>query len=448
VSKEKESVTLGSGAEFVGFSGIQQSEVRVSDAEIVFVGYGIVAPEQGWDDYKGADVSGKVLLMLNNDPSPEDAGVFGGKARTYYGRWSYKYEIAAAKGAVGAIIIHTTESAGYGWNVVESSWSGGRAELRLVSGMRPLPFKAWMTFESTQRVLELAGTTFESLNRAAQSRSFTPRPLGVTASISLHNMIRPIESANVIGILHGRDSLLSKEAVFMSAHHDHLGIGKPVDGDSIYNGAVDNATGVSALLNIARTFSEMKQRPRRSIVFAALAAEESGLIGSRYYTENPTFPPGKIAANINIDGTNVFGRTHDLTLIGFGKSSIDQLAQSVAAWQGRIVKPDQFPEQGSFYRSDQFNFARIGVPCMYLKPGLAFVGKSPGFGKERHDEYIQLNYHQPSDTIRSDWDLRGAVQDIQIMFLVGLTIANSDSMPVWIKGDEFEAARSKALHVR
>jgi len=445
VSGTKGVLDLKYASEFVAFTGNQQTEVSVSDAEIVFVGYGIVAPEQGWDDYKDVDVAGKVLMMMNNDPSPDDPRIFGGKARTYYGRWTYKYEIAAKKGAAGAIIIHTTESAGYGWNVVESSWSGGRAELGLKPGTPRTKVNGWTTLDATNKILSLAGKSLDKLQSSAQKKSFKPVPLGIKASITVRTKIGQLETANVLGALQGSDPQLKDEVVVFGAHHDHLGIGKPVKGDSIYNGAVDNASGSSALLNIGRMFTALKEQPHRSILFAALAAEESGLIGSQYYAENPTYPPGKIAAYINIDGINVLGKTNDMGVIGFGKSSIDKIAEAVAAWQGRVLKPDQFPEQGSFYRSDQFNFAKIGVPCMYLKVGTDYVGKPPGFGHEKHDEYIKNDYHQPSDETKPEWDLSGAVVDAQLMFLVGLKIAGDDAMPVWNKGDEFEAARLKAL---
>lgn len=445
ISAKGQTVSLQFGSEFVGFPGIQQPRVEIKDAEIVFVGYGIVAPEQGWDDYKGVDVKGKILLMLNNDPAPDDPNVFGGKARTYYGRWTYKYEIAAQKGAAGAIVIHTTESAGYGWNVVESSWSRERFELAQRPGAPTTQLNAWTTFDATQKILRLVGRNFANLEASAQKKSFKPVPLGVRLSTIINSTMKTVETTNVIGALVGIDPDLQGEAVIFTAHYDHLGIGKVVNGDSIYNGALDNATGVSALLNLARAFAGLKEQPRRTVVFAAVGAEESGLIGSQYYAENPTFPPGKIAANINMDGLNIFGRTRDVIMIGLGRSSIDHVLRGIATWQGRVVKPDQFPEQGSFYRSDQFNFAKIGVPCMYLRSGIDYIDKPEGFGKQMVEEYIKNHYHQPSDEIRPDWDLSGGVEDVQLMFLVGLTIANDDAMPTWNRGDEFEGARLKSL---
>lgn len=445
VAGRKKSVELKFGSEFVGFPGIQQEHVSLADAGIVFVGYGIVAPEQEWDDYKDVDVKGKILLMLNNDPSPDDPGMFGGKARTYYGRWTYKYEIAGRKGAAGAIIVHTTESAGYGWNVVESSWSRERFELEGQPGAARTVLNAWTTSAATDKILELAGQNFNDLEQLAQSKDFRPVPLGITLSTSLHTDIRRVETSNAIGLLRGSDPELRHEAVVLTAHYDHLGIGKPVNGDSICNGALDNASGLSAMLNVAHMYASMVPTPRRTLVFAAVGAEESGLLGSQYYAENPTFPPAKIAANINIDGINIFGKTKDIVLIGMGKTSMDDIVKSVATWQGRAVKPDQFPEQGTFYRSDQFNFAKIGVPCLYPRSGLEYVGKPVDFGKQMVEEYIRKHYHQPSDEIRPDWDLSGAVEDLQLLYLVGLTIASADEMPTWTAGDEFEGIRLKSL---
>jgi len=444
ISGKGKDLSFAYRTDFVAVAGSQKENVELSNAELVFVGYGIDAPEQKWDDYKGVDLRGKVLLMMNNDPSPDDPKEFAGKARLYYGRWTYKFEIAGKKGAAGALIIHTRESAGYGWNVVESSWSAEQFELEQQPGSTSAMMNGWATFEMTKKILELAGKNYDELVASAQDRSFKPVPLGVSLSTLITTNIRKVMTTNVIGLLPGGDPELKDEAVVYTAHYDHLGVGNPVEGDSIYNGALDNASGVSAMLNIAASFTYQGQLPRRSILFVAVAAEESGLIGSKYYSERPTFHPGKIAANINIDGINIFGKTKDIIMVGLGKSSIDGVLKDVAGWQGRIVKPDQFPEQGFFYRSDQFNFAKIGVPCMYVDPGVEYIGKPPDFGKQMVEEYIQKNYHQPSDEV-GDWDLTGAVEDIQLLYLVGYVIAQDNAMPVWNKGDEFEGARMKAL---
>ncbi|MFQ5797487.1 MAG: M28 family peptidase [Bacteroidota bacterium] len=429
--------------EFVGYSGIQEPIVSL-DAEVVFVGYGIVAPEQKWNDYKDFDVRGKVLLMMNNDPAGDDPNFFGGKARLYYGRWTYKYEIAAAKGAAGAIIIHTPESAGYGWNVVQSSWSRERFSLA-DSPEAGLPIKAWLTEQSTKRLLQLSGHDLAALQQMAQRRDFTPVPLGVRISTTIQSEIRHLETANVLGLLRGSDSTLREEAVIFTAHHDHLGIGKTVNGDSVYNGALDNASGVGALLAVAEAFAALPERPKRTLLFMTVGAEEQGLLGSQYYSEHPTIPPGRIAANVNIDVLNVFGLTKDIIMIGKGRSTIDQIVEKAAKLLNLVVKPDQFPEQGFFYRSDQLNFARIGVPTAYFDQGLDFVGKPVGYGRQLVETYIEKNYHQPSDEVQPDWDYRGAEQQTDFNFLIGYFTANQQEMPRWNPGDEFEAARNKAL---
>lgn len=436
-----DSLTLAYGTEFVGTAGKQQQQVEVRDAEVVFVGYGIEAPEQKWNDYKDVDVRGKVLLFLNNDPPSDDPHFFGGKARTYYGRWTYKYEIAAQKGAAGALIIHTIESAGYGWNVVENSWTGEQFELARDPSAPATLLNGWMTREVAEKLLKLCGRSLDELMKSAGRRDFTPLPLGITLSARITTAIKASATANVVGVLPGSDPTLRQEAVVFTAHFDHLGITKPVNGDSINNGALDNATGVSAILTLARMFSSLKQKPKRTLIFAAVGAEESGTLGSQYFVEHPLVPLAKIAADVNIDGINIFGKTKDIVMVGYGKSTIDEIVRRVAAWQGRTVKPDQFPEQGGFYRSDQYNFARVGIPCLYLDSGVEFIGKPEDFARKKVLEYIEHHYHQPSDEIRNDWDLRGAVEDLQLTFLVAYEIANAKEMPVWRKGDEFEAAR-------
>jgi Zn-dependent M28 family amino/carboxypeptidase len=436
-----DTLTLAYGKEFVGTSGKQQQRVEVRDAEVVFVGYGIEAPEQKWNDYKDVDVRGKVLLFLNNDPPSDDPRFFGGKARTYYGRWTYKYEIAAQKGAAGAIIIHTTESAGYGWNVVENSWTGEQFELARDPSTPATLLNGWITQGVAERLLKLSGHTLDALMKSAERRDFKPVPLDMTLSAGVTTAIKASETANVIGVLPGNDPALQNEAIVFTAHFDHLGITKPVNGDSINNGALDNATGVSAILNLARMFSSLKQKPKRTLVFAAVGAEESGTLGSQYFVEHPIVPLAKIAADVNIDGINIFGKTKDIVMVGYGKSTIDEIVRRVAGWQHRTVKPDQFPEQGSFYRSDQYNFARVGIPCLYLDSGVEFIGKPADFALKKVNEYIEKHYHQPSDEMRDDWDLSGAVEDLQLTFLVAYEIANAKEMPAWTKGDEFEAAR-------
>ncbi|QRN94306.1 M20/M25/M40 family metallo-hydrolase [Archangium violaceum] len=432
--------------DFIATSGAQAAEAVLRESELVFVGYGIQAPEYEWDDFKGKDLRGKTLVILNNDPE-DDPTLFGGKARLRYGRWDYKYEQAAKTGAAGALIIHTTPSAGYSWQVVQTSWSGEQFELPALGEKPRLQVKGWMTDEATRRVLQLAGRDLDVLRAAAQKRDFQPVPLGVTVSTRFANQVRRRPTANVLGLLPGSDPKLSREVVLYSAHHDHLGLkedAKPGE-DAIYNGAVDNASGVAAMLEVARAFSRLPKAPPRSILFAAVAAEEQGLLGSQYLAEHLPVPPGRVAANINIDGLNIHGRTRDVTVIGLGKSSLDSVLVAMVRAQGRIVKADQLPDRGFFYRSDQFNFARLGVPAAYFSSGMDFIGRPPGWGKERREKWEAQHYHQPSDELTPDWDFSGAVEDVQLFFLLGANVARTRELPRWNKGDEFEAPRLQAL---
>jgi len=441
------SVALSFYDEFIAFAGSQDSLSRVENAEIVFVGYGIVAPEQKWDDYKNVDVRGKVLLMMNNDPSG-DPRLFEGNRRLYYGRWTYKYEIAAQKGAVGAIVIHTVPSAGYPFQVVQTSWTGEQYEVPVAGEWPSLQLKSWTTDEATRKITALAGKDLDALRAAAEKRDFRPVPLGVKLSLSFKNKIRRLQTANVLGLLPGSDPNLSKEVVVYSAHHDHLGIGTAVRGDSIYNGAVDNASGVAAMLSIAKAFTQLPEKPKRSILFAAVAAEESGLLGSQYFCQHSPIAPKYLAANVNIDGINIWGKTRDIGFIGLGKSSLDEIVIELAKSQNRVVKGDQLPDRGFFYRSDQFNFAKIGVPAVYFDAGTEFDGHPPGWGIEQIEGWEKTDYHQPSDEFSPAWDLSGAVLDVQLQFLVGVRVANAPAMPAWNPGDEFEAARKKALSAK
>jgi hypothetical protein len=431
--------------DYVAFSGTQKPQSSIPGAELVFVGYGIVAPEFQWDDYKDVDVKGKVLLMMNNDPE-DDPKLFAGKTRLWYGRWDYKYMLAAQKGAVGAFIIHTQPSAGYPWQVVTSSWSGEKFELPY-EGEPRVEIKGWFTEDASKKIAALGGQDLDRLRSAALKRDFRPVPLGVTFSMAIENTVQTKESANIIGRLPGSDARLAREAVVYTAHHDHLGVKtdpKPGE-DAIYNGALDNASGVSAMLAIAKAFSELPKPPRRTVYFASVTAEEQGLLGSEYLAKHPPIEPGRIAANINIDGVSIFGRTKDLTMVGLGKSSLDPIIVSLAKMEGRVVKPDQFPDRGFFYRSDQFNLAKVGVPAAYFDSGTEVIGKPEGWGKQRIEEWEAKDYHQPSDELRDDWDLAGAVEDARLDFWLGVRVANADRMPEWNRGDEFEAARKKAL---
>ena len=440
----EDSMTLKQWEQFIVGSGVQQEKVEFADAEIVFVGYGIQAPEYEWDDYKGVDLKGKVLLMMNNDPS-WDPELFAGETRLWYGRWDYKYLSAARQGAVGAIIIHTSPSAGYPFQVVQTSWTGEQFELP--AGDEPRSqIAAWVTEDSARDLVSMAGLDLDALREQADNRDFHPVPLGITTSISMDVEINRVKSANLLGLIPGSDPELKDEVVIYTSHHDHLGIGTPnEEGDAIYNGAFDNATGVAQVMAIAKAIKALPEAPRRSVLIALVGAEEQGLLGSEYYASNPTFAPGKIAANINYDGGNVWGHTHDVTYIGLGKSSIDQIAVMIAEEQGRIVKPDQFSDKGYFYRSDQFSFAKIGVPAMYLDTGTDFVDRPPEWGREQQNHYTEVNYHQPSDEYDPSWNLDGMVDDALLGYWTGLAIANADEMQRWNAGDEFEAARLEAL---
>jgi Zn-dependent M28 family amino/carboxypeptidase len=442
--KGNDNVTLKFWDQFIAASGVQNEKSVIDNAEIVFVGYGIQAPEYQWDDYKGMDLKGKVLLMMNNDPD-WDPKLFEGKRRLYYGRWDYKYEIAGRQGAAGAIIIHTTPSAGYGWQVVQNSWTGTQFELP-DEGRPRIQVAAWTTEDAARQLAKLGGFDLDALRKQAQSRDFKPVPLGVATSLTLTNKIEKTQTANVAGLLPGSDPKLKDEVVIYTAHHDHLGVGEPdKSGDKIYNGAVDNAAGVAQILAIARAYAALPQPPKRSILFLLVAGEEQGLLGSEYYAKHPTFPPGKIAANINYDGGNIFGRTTDLTYIGLGKSSLDKVVKDLAAKQGRTVVGDQFPDKGFFYRSDQFSFAKIGVPAIYLDSGTHFRGKPEAWGKKTLEAWEAAHYHQPSDEMTPDWNFDGMIEDARLGFEAGLAIADDPKLPAWTPGDEFEGARKAAL---
>jgi Zn-dependent M28 family amino/carboxypeptidase len=439
-----ETLTLDSWDQFIAASGAQRSTSTIENAEVVFVGFGIEAPEYAWNDFKDRDLSGKVLLILNNDPD-WDPDLFAGKTRLYYGRWDYKYAMAARQGAAGAIIIHTVPSAGYPWQVVQTSWGGEQFELPATGDAR-LEIAAWVTEGAASDLVRLAGKDLAELVESAKSPDFQPVSLGVTTSLRLENELTQARTANVIGRLPGSDPALSDEVVIYTAHHDHLGIGTPDDsGDTIYNGALDNAAGVAQVLAIADALRSLPVAPRRSILFLFVAGEEQGLLGSKYYAAHPTYAPGKIAANINCDSANIWGKTRDLTFIGFGKSSLDAVVEDIVARQGRIVKPDQFPDRGYYYRSDQFSFANIGVPATFFDTGTEFIGRPAGWGKEQIEEFEELRYHQPSDEIDDSWNYEGMIEDTSVAFWTGLNVANADEMPSWLPGDEFGAVRKAAL---
>ncbi|HEY4750868.1 MAG TPA: M28 family metallopeptidase [Steroidobacteraceae bacterium] len=430
--------------DYIAASGVQKPSVSIDNAELVFVGYGIQAPEFKWDDFKGMNLTGKILVMMNNDPD-WDPNLFAGKRRLYYGRWVYKYESAARQGAAGAIIIHTTASAGYPWQVVQSSWGGEQFDLPAGSEPR-VKLKAWATEDAMRRLLKAGGYDLDKLVESARSRDFKPVALGIHTSLAFTTTLSSVQTANVGGVLRGSDPKLAAQLVVLSAHHDHFGIGEPdASGDRIYHGAVDNASGCAQVLAIARTFAALPQRPRRSVLALFVAGEERGLLGSKYYAEHPSVPAGRIAADINIDGGNIFGRTRDATLISLGKSSLDAIAESVAHSQGRVLKGDQFPDRGYYYRSDQFSFAKVGVPALYFDNGTDVIGRPAGWGKQQIEEWELKKYHQPSDQLDGTWNFEGMIEDAQLDMMSAWLIAQAPSMPSWKPGDEFEAARKSAL---
>jgi Zn-dependent M28 family amino/carboxypeptidase len=444
-TKDGKTATLRWWDDYMGSSGVQSPTASVENAEVVFVGYGIDAPEFDWNDFKGTDLKGRVLLILNNDPD-WDPNLFQGKTRLYYGRWDYKYESAARQGAAAAIVIHTTPSAGYPWQVIQTSNSGEQFELPSRDAEPRLQLRTWVTEDAARQLVALGGQDLDTLVEAAKRRDFKPVALGVTTSLTSRNELHRTKSANVLGLLRGSDPALADEVVVITAHHDHLGVGEPDSGgDRIYNGAVDNASGVAQVLAIARAMKALPTPPQRSVLFNLVGGEESDLLGSQYYTEHPTFPAGRIAANINYDCGNIWGGTRDVTYIGKGKSSLDAIVDAVAKAQGRVVKPDQMPDRGYFYRSDQLNFAKIGVPALYLDTGFDFIGHEPGWGRAQVEDFESKHYHQPSDEIRPDWNYDGMIEDAQLGFWTALIVGNAPTMPAWVPGDEFEAARKAAI---
>jgi Zn-dependent M28 family amino/carboxypeptidase len=407
--------------------------------EVVYVGYGVQAPEYRWDDFKGVDVRGKILLILVNDPpaTREEPALFGGAAMTYYGRWTYKFEEAERRGAVGALIIHTTERAGYPWHTVVGSWDKEQRMLPRDPRLpQPLGVRGWITDSAASALLAQAGLDLSTLRIQAATRDFRPIATGITVDLSFTNRVAHLQSENVVGLVPGSDPVARKQYVVFTAHWDHLGIGPAVNGDSIYNGAEDNASGVADVLAMARA-AEAAPHPRRSLLFVFVTAEESGLLGSAYFAEHPPVAVADMIADLNIDGGNLLGRVSDLDVLGDRKSSLGPSIAKYAAAHGLRLEPEQHPEQGHFYRSDHFSFAKAGVPAVSIGPGTDFVGRPPEWGKQQEEDYTAHRYHQPSDEYHSDFDLRGAVQLSQIVLGFGTSLANSSTMPTWNADAEF-----------
>lgn len=438
IVKGTDRATLKFGEEFVGSTQRQKTDEEF-EAEAIFVGHGISAPEFDWDDYRGVDVKGKVVVLFTNEPPSEDPKFFGGRALTYYGRWTYKYEQAARKGAIACIIVHTTPTAGYSFEVVRNSWGKEDPQMKLADGEAALALSGWTTKRAGERLFAPIGKTVDEMANLADTRGFKPIPLGIRVAAKLPAKIRPIETRNVIGMVEGRDPKLKDEAIVFTAHWDHLGIGAPVNGDAIYNGAVDNATGCAILLELARAWAALPVKPRRSAIFLSVTAEESGLRGAEHYGRNPIIPIGKHAVNINYDAMYPFGRTKDVVVTGAERTTIWPTVESVAQRFRLIIAPDARPEQGSYYRSDHFSLARVGVPAFSVK-----MGNELRAGDSGDDFFLQFNsknYHQPSDEYAETWDFSGMEEMARFGMTIGLEIANQDAWPTWKDGDEFKAAR-------
>ena len=443
-------ISLAYPSDFIANSRHRAPETKVQNAGVVFVGYGVVAPEYGWDDYKGADVKGKTILMLINDPpvrAPGDTALdttmFKGRAMTYYGRWTYKYEIASAKGAAAAIIIHETGPAGYPYGVVSGSNSQEQFDVPSADAEKRVPVEGWLTLDKAKEIISAAGQNFDSLKAAAARKDFKPVVLNATANYDVKVDSRQIQSHNIVAKLEGTDR--KDEYVVYTAHWDHLGKDTTLKGDQIYNGAADNASGSSALIEIAKAFTKLPTPPKRSILFLSVTAEEKGLVGSKFYATHPLYPLAKTVANINMDGLNQWGKTSDFTVIGLGQSTLDDVLASVLKSENRTVRPDAEPEKGFYFRSDHFEFAKQGVPALDTDAGIDFIGKPAGYGLQKRDEYTNNDYHKPSDEVKPDWDLSGGVDDARVLFRVGYLVAQADAVPQWKSGAEFKATRDSMM---
>ena len=452
LSVDGRTIELEGPRDFIAETRRVAPEVTVSNSDLVFVGYGVVAPEYGWDDYKDVDVTGKTIVMLVNDPaipsaadpSTLDENMFRGRAMTYYGRWTYKYEIAAEKGAAAAIVIHETGPAGYPFEVLSAGWGQENFDIQSPDdNMSRVAVQAWMPEPAIRGFLEQMGHDFDTLKQQALEQDFRPVDLGAQASFAIRNQIRQIESRNVVAKVEG--TTRPEEYVVYTAHWDHLGMNPSMTGDNIYNGALDNASGTAAMMEIAEAFTHLPEAPDRSILFLAVTAEERGLLGAKYYAENPLYPLEQTLANVNMDGINQWGRTEDLVVIGLGNSELDDVLEQSAATQNRTLVADAEPEKGFYYRSDHFEFAKQGVPALYTDAGVQFVGKPEGYGQQKRDEYTANDYHKPSDHIKPDWDLTGAIDDAQLMFQVGYRVSQRAAFPEWKPGTEFKARRDSMM---
>jgi len=429
-------------------------EVTVEKSDVIFVGYGVVAPEYGWDDFKNVDVRGKTIVMMVGDPpipdpadpSKLDETMFKGKAMTYYGRWTYKYEIAAAKGAAAALIVHETGPAGYPYFVLIASNTRENFDLQSADGnASQVQVQGWLPLAKAREWIAAAGRDYDQLKQSALRRDFQPVPLAAKATFRIKNTLRPVNSRNVVARIDGADPSLRNEYVVITAHWDHLGRNDKLEGDKVFNGALDNATGTAGLLELAEAFARLQPAPKRTLLFLAVTAEEQGLLGAKYYAEHPLYPLKGTLANINMDGLNPWGRTKDIEVIGFGQSTLEDVLQKAADATGRLVTADSGPEKGRFFRSDHFEFAKQGVPGLYLKGGTFVLGKPTGYGQKKIDEYTERDYHKVSDEMKPDWDLSGGADDLKLLFEVSWRVANGDTYPAWKAGSEFKARREAMM---
>ncbi len=434
----------------VAWSSSTNGMVRVPSAPMIFVGYGVTAPEYGWDDYRGVDVRGKTVVMLVGDPpvldptgnGELDPRMFQGRAMTYYGRWTYKFEEAARRGAVAALLIHETRAAAYPWFVVVNSW--GKERFDLAEDPDPKsPLAGWLSLDAARELFAQNDMTYEAALERAVTREFRPIRLAQSFDAVITQQTRPVQSRNVLGLLEGRDPVMKSQYVIYSAHWDHLGRDVRRDGDQIYNGAADNAVGVAGLLELARAFASGGKRPRRSVLFLAPTAEEQGLLGARHYASHPVNPLESTLANINMDGLNTWGRTTDLRQVGDGHSTLDEVLLQVVMRHKRRVLPDPNPERGTFYRSDHFEFMKKGLPALYLKAGDDYRDHPSGYGNKRVTEYIENDYHKVSDEVKPGWDLRGAAEDLEVLLQVGWTLAEGASWPQWKESSEFRTSKPR-----
>ena len=426
--------------DFVGVT-LQQKTEAAFDADAVFVGHGITAPEFQWDDYKNVNVRGKVVVLFTGEPPSNDSKFFAGPALTYYGRWTYKYEEAARRGAIGAIIINTTPTASYGWNVVRSGWSKEDVAVKVAPGAQALAFAGWVTQDAGEQIAAALGQKTADLLRMADAKGFQAVPIPLRFRLRTTSKVREIATRNVIAKVEGSDPKLKDEAVIFTAHWDHLGIGEAQNGDKIYNGAVDNATGCGILLEMARAWANLPEKPRRSAIFVSVSAEESGLLGSEYYAQHPVVPAAKTALAINYDAFLPLGRYNDLGAYGAERTTAYPLVQEAAKRLGLKISPDPRPLAGLYYRSDHFMFARVGIPAFSINRGDDLAGRPPGTGAKLFEEYNTQRYHQPSDEYRDDWDFSGLEIYARLGFLIGLDAANIPTLPTWRQGDEFLPAR-------